>query len=192
MTLRPLVAAALVILSTACGVTAEQEANPVADSEVPFDLLRRQPASPSTTAPVHDTVDVEVYFVGSSGLTPVVRPIATSVPLPALLALLGDGPTSAERQAGLGTAVPASDGILQVAVRGEVATVELGPAFVALAPEEQRTALAQVVYTLTAQPKVVRVAFTVDGNPAEVPRGDGSLTAGSVTREDYPPTPPTP
>ncbi|HEX6312359.1 MAG TPA: GerMN domain-containing protein, partial [Acidimicrobiia bacterium] len=46
-------------------------------------------------------------------------------------------------------------------------------------------ALAQIVYSLTELEPGVRVQFLVDGEPVEVPRGDGVLTRRPVDRDDY-------
>jgi spore germination protein GerM len=50
---------------------------------------------------------------------------------------------------------------------------------------EQLIALAEIVYTATARPGVGQVSFTLEGEPIEIPRGDGSLTSDAVTRGDY-------
>lgn len=39
----------------------------------------------------------------------------------------------------------------------------------------------------TAQPGVGLVEFSIDGDPIDVPRADGSLTDSAVTRDDYAP-----
>jgi spore germination protein GerM len=66
------------------------------------------------------------------------------------------------------------------------ATVDLAEAFTLAGQEDQAAAIAQLVYTLTARPGIGRVAFTLDGEVVEVPRGDGTLTTDALTRDDFP------
>lgn len=68
---------------------------------------------------------------------------------------------------------------------GGVATVDLDEAFALLDGRDQRITLAQLVFTLTGRPGVGRVSFTVEGDPVDIPRGDGTLTSGSVSRDAY-------
>ena len=67
-----------------------------------------------------------------------------------------------------------------------LATVDLDAAFGELAGTAQLVALAELVYTATGRPGVGQVVFSLDGQPIEVPRGDGSLTSEPLTRSDYP------
>ena len=50
---------------------------------------------------------------------------------------------------------------------------------------EQQLALAQLVFTLTALPGIGQVVFERGGVPIDVPRSDGSLVSGVITREDF-------
>jgi len=63
--------------------------------------------------------------------------------------------------------------------------VDLTDDFAALAGQDQLLAIAQLALSLTGQAGVGRVAFTLGGDRIEVPRGDGSLTSGSVSRDAY-------
>jgi spore germination protein GerM len=85
------------------------------------------------------------------------------------------------------TAAPASgEAILEVRVAGGVATVDLATDIDRLVSgRDLRDLAAQVVCTLTAQPGIGQVAFTIGGQPASLPTGDGTLATGAVTREDY-------
>ncbi len=51
-------------------------------------------------------------------------------------------------------------------------------------PSRRRT-WTQLVCTFTARAGIGQVAFTLSGAPVDVPRGDGSLTADPVSRDDY-------
>lgn len=75
--------------------------------------------------------------------------------------------------------------VASVSVSRGIASVDLRSSVEDLSGRNQLLAFAQLVCTLTAQPGIGSVAFTVDGQPIEVPRGDGSLTSGSVSRDAY-------
>jgi spore germination protein GerM len=75
--------------------------------------------------------------------------------------------------------------VSDVSLEAGVATVDLRPTISALGSDEQLLAVAQVVCTLTGRPGVGPVAFTLDGSPVDIPRGDGSLTNEPVSRDDY-------
>jgi spore germination protein GerM len=72
-----------------------------------------------------------------------------------------------------------------IAVDGELVTIDLDAEFNALAPTEQRLALAQITFAMTQIAAINRVKFLVAGQPASVPRGDGSSTDGPVSPADY-------
>jgi hypothetical protein len=54
-------------------------------------------------------------------------------------------------------------------------------------PNEQRLAIAQIVLTLTSQPGIGQVTFSVVGKPIGVPRGRGDIAGAGipVTFDDY-------
>jgi hypothetical protein len=171
------------VLVAGCGVGGQGGVHDVAKADVPFGLLRDD--VPTVTTAPSGAVGVQIYLVGASGLAAVDRQVPAPVSLTRLVRLVGRGPTPHERDAGLTTSLPAPALVRDVSLSGGIATVELDAAFADLAPEEQRSALAQVVFTLTARPGIGRVSFTVGEAPVEVPRGDGSLTDESVSRDAY-------
>jgi spore germination protein GerM len=183
--LRVAATAVLVALGIGCGVPADGTATPRDPDDVRFGLLDPEPPAP----PVGAGSPISVYLVVDED-APVLAPVDRRVPAPVdlserLLALV-EGPTEAERQAGLTTAIPADvDVIESVSVNGGIAEVELDAEFGSIPAEDQVIAIAQVVYTLTAAPGVGRVSFLVDGEPVDVPRGDGTLTSDSVSRDAY-------
>lgn len=166
-----------------CAVTAEDDAHRLPDAEVPFDLL-----APGTTTEPQSTPQVDtaaLYLISDGRLEPVFREVpADATPGQVLLALV-DGPTTDEQARGLTTALSDATGIGEVSTARGVATVDLQPAPGDLARDEQALALAQIVFTLTAQPGIGRVAFTLGGEPVDVPDGSGALTSDPVAREDY-------
>lgn len=171
---------ALVLAS--CGVRSQSSPTRLDRESAPADLMER----PTTTTAAQDGSRlVPVYLVAKSGLVLVRRPVeATPTPERRLAALL-EGPTPPERALGLTTAIPRGGDV--TARRRDRSTVEvrLDPAFGEGAIPDQATAFAQVVYTLTADGQVRRVVFLLDGEPVAIPRPDGSLTSGAVTRSDF-------
>jgi len=56
---------------------------------------------------------------------------------------------------------------------------------VAIGGQEQILALAQVVLTATSVAGVADVRFTLEDQPVDIPRGDGTLSSGPLTTRDY-------
>jgi spore germination protein GerM len=128
---------------------------------------------------------VDIYLIGRGGrLTRLQRNvIATGVP--GVIAALLAGPTPDEAALGVHTALSDVQMVRTVETSDAVAAVDLASTFTDLGGEDQRAAIAQLVFTLTGAPGVQRVSFTLDGRPIEIPRGDGTLTTGSVSRDSY-------
>jgi len=110
------------------------------------------------------------------------RRVATAA-LEALLA----GPTKSERRSGLTTAIPGDTRLLGVGIANGVAHVDLTSDFESAAGSRAlQLRLAQVVYTVTQFPTVKAVRFSLDGSPASVVSGSGSVVDGAVGRDAYP------
>lgn len=143
--------------------------------------------TPDTTAP-QATRFVDVYFVKDGRYaTSVARavPATPQVATEAIKALIG-GPTAAEAEAGLGSAVPPDTLLLGITIRDGLATVDLSREFEAGGGTFGMTArLAQVVYTLTQFPTIESVEFWLDGAPVTVFSSEGLLLETPVTRNDY-------
>ena len=173
---------AVTAVGVGCGVS---EGSPtfVADEDVPFGLL-----ASTTTTPVTDPGpaprSVQVCFVRDATVTPVQRQL-TAPGLDAAVAALADGPTPAEQAAGLRTALLTEDAARQIGLSAGIARVDLTPGFAAGGTQNSTLALGQLVCTLTAQPGVGQVSFTLEGQPVDVPLADGSLATRPVTRDDY-------
>jgi spore germination protein GerM len=128
--------------------------------------------------------EVSIYLVSGDRLAEVRRPFAAGAGLKGLLALVTSGPTDAEASAGLRSALSAT-AVVDAATANGQAEVALSEAFASLDSREQVLAIAQVVYTTTADPAIHAVRFTVDGKIVEVPNGQASLVTRPVTRADY-------
>lgn len=175
--------AALVLLLSGCGVATSDRAEVASREEVPYGLL--DPAATTTTsvAPVQSTLG-HAWFVGEGHVLRVAREVAAPLSVDGLLDVLVAGPTEDEAAFGLRSAVLV-DSVDSASVVAGVATVDLRAQFAAAPAREQILALAQLVYTVTEVASVAVVTFTLDGQPIDVPRADGSISEGPVTRVDY-------
>lgn len=172
--------ALLLLLAVACG--GEGTVRILGPDELPADVY----ASPSPTPTEAPARDVLVWFVEGSRLTSVVRPISGAGDRPefALRSVLG-GPTPAEREQGLRTAIPDGAELLEVSVENAVSEVNLSKEFELGAEQrELLLRLGQVVYTVTGIGGVRRVRFLIDGEPVNVVGEDGA-THETVTRAHY-------
>ncbi len=180
-------AAAMVVAGSlvACGIPADSQPQALARKDIPFDLL-----APSTTIAAPGSpgarVPLNVYLVGITGLVPVSRDVRAPVTLSEALSALLSGPTDAEVANGLRTSVSAQTSLSAGVVGFGVGTVDLGGAFGQVGGQEQILAVAQLVFTATSVPGIVKVQFTLGGRPVEVPAGDGTLTQGPLGRSDFP------
>ena len=191
---RTLVASAVTVLTvTACTASVDEQARVIDDAEVPFELLvPATPADDTTTTTAAPTGVVRpVYLVAEDGLVAVERTLDDPSP-EVLIAELVNGPSQTERDDGLSS--PLADGgdddvdeqlIAAVELARGVATVDLATGFTSLPSDRQVGAIAQIVLTLTAQPGIGQVAFTLEASPVDIPRADGTTTTDPLARSDY-------
>jgi hypothetical protein len=179
----PVAAGLVAVLLAGCSVTAEDDAHRLPEAAVPFDLLEPGATTVPPSAPQIGTA--ALYLVAEERLEPVFREVPADATPEEVLLALADGPTTAEQASGLTTAISDAAGIGEVDTARGVATVDLQPSPGDLSSGQQALALAQIVFTLTAQPGIGRVAFTLRGEPVDVPDGSGALTSDPVAREDY-------
>lgn len=182
--MRRLLVLLALLLGGACGIPVEGQAEQVQD--VPFGLMDPDAPAPAETEDPGEGPVIQVYLIDPSGqqLIPVERRLAEA-PLPAVVAALMAGPTAAERAEGLGSALTDDSAVASVELVGGVASVDLTAQFTVLDGPTQRLAIAQLVFTLTSRPGLGRVSFTLEGQPIDIPRGDGTLATGSVARDNY-------
>jgi hypothetical protein len=167
-----------------CGIPSQDSANKVDDDRVPYRLLDENSGGVADTERL-GTSDAVIYLARGGRLVPTARRLPPPLTLVRLLRSLGRGPTSTEVAAGLRTALPIEDTPTDVTVQRGTATVDLPESFTNLSRPDQVLALAQIVYTVTGQPGIGQVQFTLNGTAADIPRADLSLTAEPVTRDDY-------
>lgn len=164
-----------------CGIPTQPSADRVDPDDVPFGLLQAPAAPPAATSGGSATV----YLVRDDRLVAVSR--STEVVDPTLadvLRVLGAGPTAQERRLGIGSTLPPGQIAGVTSSRGTV-EVDLAASFAELPGRDQPYAIGQLVFTLTGRPGVGSVAFTLDGETVDVPRGDGSLTNDPLSRDDF-------
>jgi hypothetical protein len=168
-----------VVLTGACSVAPESSARRI--DEVPFDLL--DPDAPNV-APVSGGRTVSVCLLRDDRLVVVERQLEADSEFRDVLVSLS-ATSEEEADAGFESAASGAEDIADVTTGGGVATVDFeATADQTLTPDPLAT-IAQIVCTLTGQPGVGAVRFTVAGDSIDVPREDGSLTDAAVTRDDY-------
>lgn len=182
------VAAGLLLLAaTSCGVPDDDKVRTVDPAEVPYHLLDAAEDVPSG-APSSAT-GPRLYWVDARGLL-VSRPAAslcartlTGVAKD-LLDRLGDGPSSRDLGAGLGTALPPERWLELVEITDRTAHLRVS-ADDPIATNRVVLATAQTVLSLTSIPGVDRVRMEYDAGPLQVPRSSGELADGPLRHDDY-------
>jgi len=161
-----------------CGVPADRE---------PRDLGRSQVAYGSA-APAPDRFGPAIerlYLVDDGKLVRVIRRTPAARTPAQMVQDLVAGPTRAEQQDGLTSALTQMR-VGSTTVIQRRAAVEISAPPVPGARSDEALAYAQIVCTLTSQgAEVGTVSFTRDGQTLAVPRGDGSLSTGPLTIADY-------
>ena len=174
------VGAALLVVAASCGIPAERDANRIAPADVPFGLLDEE----TTTTAVAEGRATSVYLLTKDRLAAVDRSLPDDADLADLLELVVAGPTKVERRLGLTSAVP-SGTVATVKTSRGIAKVDLNAAFGDIRSSDQLLALGQIVYSLTGQPGIGAVSFSLEGKPVEVPLGDGTTSAEPLSRDDF-------
>ena len=173
-------------LAAACGVPTQGP--PVTITRVPYDLTQPRPSDRSTPAPT-GTERPYVYMVRNDALVPV-KASATDPGDPAraiseVLAQLAEGPSEADRSAGLSTALGPDTGFRLAGFDAGVARIDIAAGEQVPSPSRVPLAVAQVVLSVTSVPGVDSVLISRDGTPVELPLPGGALTAAPVTGRDY-------
>lgn len=182
------------VLLSACAVPKSGSFNEVNPNDIPFGLNSPETSAPATTTPVLVPTTVagttyeyaDLFFVKSSSLVRIRLEIPSPTNLQGVFTALVLGlpdPAHSKVKTLLPSAFSAN-----IEVVGGVANVNSKRGYLdAIKPNEQRLAIAQIVLTLTSQPGIGQVTFSVGGKPIGVPRGQGDIAgAGTpVTFDDY-------
>ena len=174
-------AVATVLGLSACGVGVEDDPREV---QPPIEF---QTAAPTASSPPagNTRITQRLYFLRDGNLVPVTRRVTSAPTVASLLAELVAGPTQAESNAGLTSALLGNGVVASVTTRGSLIDVELVAGTADTGRTDEIPALGQIVCTLTGSPGVTGVRFTSDGQAISVPRDDASLTQGPLVCEDY-------
>ena len=172
-----------------CGVPPEDVAHVIAEEDLPFGLAASERAADTDTlldnptgVQSGGTETVNLYFPSENGFTQVQRELPFPVTPNDVVAAIANEPDDA--QSNYRSAIGPDD-VRNLTIRGGVAEIELDKSFLDLPNAEQRLAVAQLVLSLTAQPGVGQINFVIDGEPLPVPRADGTLAKGEVSRDDF-------
>ncbi|HXH56173.1 GerMN domain-containing protein [Iamia sp.] len=179
--LRRTAVGAVLLLGAGCGIPPESSARQADPDDVPFGLLDQEPSASPTSV---GGISAPTYFVLDDRLVEVPRFPGSDDGLGELVEALSAGPTEDEQEVGLSSSLPEGQVAEATTARG-VAQVDLRDSFAELGNVDQTLAIAQLVYTLTGQPGIGRVSFTLGGESVEVPRGDGALTTDALARDDF-------
>jgi hypothetical protein len=153
-----------------------------------------QTSPPATSSPnpsqtdEQRTLTYELWFAGSEGWLFVSKRTAkpeAGVGRIALESLLA-GPSEAEREAGVGTAIPDGTELLGLDIDDGIATVNVSSQYEqGSGSHAEFLRLAQVVYTITQFETVQGVNFQIEGKPVESFGGHGILLDGPRARHDF-------
>ena len=169
------------LMVAGCGVSTRDSATGIPDEAVPYGLLDPDAAS---VVPQPSGRAVELCLLRDDQLIPVQRAVEPPTALIDVARGLADV-TEDEAAAGLRTSIVAADEIASVHRTAGVATVDLAEEASQRLTADPLATIAQIVCTLTRQPGVGLVRFTVAEVAAEVPRADGTLSNGPVSSDDY-------
>ncbi|GGM64294.1 hypothetical protein GCM10011608_57090 [Micromonospora sonchi] len=174
-------AVGLLGLVASCGVPAEDLPRAVTPPPGPF------PYQATATPTVAETGAVTelLYFSRDDRLILAIRRVDQVPTVEAQLGNLLAGPTSAERDDGLTSALPGAFSHAVVELVDGQARVTLATADAETGRIDEPIAYGQIVCTLTARTDVTGVLFLRDGAVLSVPRADLSLSPGPLTMTDY-------
>lgn len=149
--------------------------------------------TPATTTTV-PAEQITLFFMHDSGgsdfrpgpfLIPVTHLVSGDDPRAIIEDLLG-GPTDAEIEVGIDSAIPTGTVLNELTIAGGIATVDLSQEFDDGGGSfSMFSRLAQLTYTLTALDDAEEVHLLLDGVPVEVFSSEGIIIGGSMIREDF-------
>lgn len=183
-----------VLVATGCSVSTNDE--PVAVGGVFDNVVQTTSTTSTTSMPPAATKPTMLYFLreaeGSTELVEVEREIAVGADVEQILSVLfktqpgvGEGATPDEE--GLTTAFPDTATLLSADIESGTRrlVVNTRGLFGAVQSERLRNALAQIVWTATADPAVNEVLFQDAGERRQAIAGSGELVEDAVDRGDY-------
>ena len=149
------------------------------------DVPRSTPSGSATQSAPAVPLTVQVYLLHGDRLERVARSVAAGSGLDPVLRALGAPLRPDEVARGLRTALPESASRLSGVVADATARITMPTGLDRLSVREQQTAMAQIVFTVTADSLATRVQLLSAGRAIAVPDGDGQLVERPLTRGDY-------
>ncbi len=170
-------------LIAGCSPGGQDEPEAIARRDVPFQLL--DTTTTTTDEAVSPTASpITLYFVVDDRLVPITRASTDRSLQMTLLETLFEGPTPEEASVGITTAIPSGTKTKGVERSGRTLIVRLS-SDLATSDVDSKLAVGQIVLTAADLPGIDRIRFELDGEPVQVPVGDGTLAEGPVTPGDY-------
>ena len=183
----------VMVVAAACGIPTAGAPTAIGKGNLPNHLL--DPATPSTvssTVPPAVAVPESIFLVAASQhVVAVSRDVAIPATPSEIMGALLEGPTPFESSAGLQSFLTPGTKVSATLTAG-IVTVDFTTNPVQVVGPSQTLAIAQIVFTATAQPGVSGVAFQIAGQPIEVPTASGAQVPGPVDRSSYLPQAPAP
>lgn len=179
------VALGATVLLAACGT----DPAPLTSGSTPTATPEPGPEESQSSKPheEHESVDLEIWFARDQGLFGTMHETesTTRIGTAAMEELLG-GPSGAEAQADVFTAIPDGTELLDLEVSGGTATVDLSSEFArGSGSSGEITRLAQIVFTLTQFPTVDDVVLEIEGEQVEVFGSHGIVIDDPMKRSDF-------
>ncbi|HEY9556335.1 MAG TPA: GerMN domain-containing protein [Acidimicrobiales bacterium] len=179
------------VLMAGCGLSHDDEAQPIAADKLPADLLAPSQPATSTTLPPSDTKPVTIYLLRGTSDGAVLVPVQREVAEPdragaRIEALLRVEPTDAEKAQGLSSAIP-DDVELLVALHDvdeRELVIDLSQEFLDVQGTELTYRFAQIVFTAAELDGVRSIRFRVDGQAIQALDDAGNEQA-AVGTSDY-------
>ena len=149
------------------------------------DVPRSKPFGSATEPATGVPLTLQVFLLHGDRLERVARSVPPGAGLDPVLRALEAPLRPDEVARGLRTALPESAARLTGAVTGATARISIPSGLDRLSVREQQAAVAQIVFTVTADSLATTVQLLSGGQPVAVPDSDGHLVERSLTRGDY-------
>lgn len=179
---------ALSLFAGACGVPEDTSPRELSAESLVPETNEEEP-TPTPPPPQTELVNALIYLLDENGL---VSPVIREVPLPAAASdvtnTLITGPTDEEvQQLNLSSAIPPTTVILSTTLADGTLTLNVGPeGLFQLEGDEQKRAIAQLVYTTTELDDVDDVLLQIEGEFRPLPTDEADTTElQPVDRSDY-------
>ena len=169
-------AALTMLLATLVGCGLGSDSAPTSLS-VPKDVFPSEVAETNASPLIPNATLHPVYFLRDDALVEIQRPLPPPVFLDAPLNNLLEGPTETEAEKGFVSAIPAGTEVVDVALmRNNTISIHLNQTFFEIEGAQRIRATAQLVFTASALINNTQgVVFYLEGDPVQLPDGEGSI-----------------